>query len=63
MEQTEIVKLLNTKYSGKFVFEITDSNSEIVGFVNDGSFKNIIAIIEPTEIEMNKLIKHLESHI
>jgi len=62
MENREIVNLLNNKYKGKFIFEVTDNETEIVGFVDDTTFKQIIAVIEPTEIEMNKLIEHLEQH-
>jgi hypothetical protein len=61
MKNTEIVKTLNEKYKGRFVFDVTDSETEIVGFIDDGTFKNIIAVIEPTESEMNKLIGHIES--
>lgn len=62
MTQREIVENLNNKYKGKFIFEVTDSESEIVGFIDDGTFKNIVAVIEPTESEMNKLIQHIEKH-
>jgi hypothetical protein len=63
MKQTEIVKTLNEKYKGKFVFEVTDNESEIVGFVDDNTFEKIIAVIEPTESEMNSLINHLSKHL
>ena len=62
MKQPEIVKTLNDKYVGKYIFEVTDSESDIVGFVDDNTFQNIIAVIEPTEKEMTKLIKHIEDH-
>lgn len=62
MKQKEIVETLNNKYKGKFIFEVTDSESEIVGFVDDGTFKNIIAVIEPIESEMIRMIKHIEKH-
>tara|TARA_R110000737_G_scaffold338211_1_gene359037 strand:+ start:4257 stop:4451 length:195 start_codon:yes stop_codon:yes gene_type:complete len=62
MKQPEIVKTLNDKYVGKYIFEVTDSESDIVGFVDDNTFQNIIAVIEPTEKEMTKLIKHIENH-
>ena len=60
MNQKEIVECLNEKYKGRFVFEVTDSEDDIVGFADDGTFKNIIAVIEPTEQEMKNLIKHIE---
>ncbi len=63
MKNTEIVEHLNEKYKGKFIFETTDSDSEIVGFVDDQTFENIIAVIEPTETEMNKLIEHINQYI
>lgn len=62
MTQREIVENLNTKYKGKLIFEVTDSESEIVGFIDDGTFEKIVAVIEPTESEMNKLIQHIEKH-
>lgn len=62
MKQKEILEKLNTKYEGKYIFEVTDNESEIVGFVDDSTFQNIIAVIEPTEKEMNTLIKHIEGH-
>ena len=62
MKQKEILEKLNTKYEGKYIFEVTDNESEIVGFVDDSTFQNIIAVIEPTEKEMNILIKHIEGH-
>jgi len=62
MLEREIVDNLNEKYKGKFIFEITDVEQEIVGFVDDKTFKNIIAVIEPTESEMNRLIQHIEKY-
>ena len=62
MDKTEIVKTLNEKYKGKFVFDITDNQEEIVGFVDDKTFTQIIAVITPSESEMNRVIDHLEKH-
>ena len=62
MKQEDIVKCLNDKYEGQYIFEVTDSQSEIVGFVDDSTFKNIIAVIEPNESEMYKLINHIENY-
>jgi len=61
MKEKEIVEKLNEKYKGKFIFEVTDGGSDIVGFVDDNTFNNVIAIIEPTVSEMNKLISHISS--
>lgn len=64
MEVKEIVSILNNKFlDNGFIFEKTDDEKNIVGFVNDGTFKNIISVIEPTESEMNNVIKHIETHI
>jgi len=61
MKEKEIVEKLNEKYKGKFIFEVTDDGSDIVGFVDDNTFNNVIAVIEPTVSEMNKLISHISS--
>ena len=61
MKEKEIVEKLNEKYKGKFIFEVTDDGSDIVGFVDDNTFNNVIAVIEPTISEMNKLISHISS--
>jgi len=63
MKQTEILKTLNNKYKDRIIFEVTDNESEIVGFLDDGSFQNIVAVIEPTESEMNNLIKHIDKNL
>lgn len=61
MKEKEIVEKLNEKYKGRFIFEATDDGSDIVGFVDDETFNNVIAVIEPTVSEMNKLITHIEN--
>lgn len=61
MKEKEIVAKLNEKYKGRFIFEVTDDGSDIVGFVDDETFNNVVAVIEPTISEMNKLITHIEN--
>tara|TARA_R100000908_G_C3739822_1_gene136665 strand:- start:1219 stop:1413 length:195 start_codon:yes stop_codon:yes gene_type:complete len=61
MKEKEIVAKLNEKYKGKFIFEVTDDGGDIVGFVDDNTFNNVIAVIEPTVSEMNKLISHISN--
>jgi|TARA_R110000772_G_scaffold57747_6_gene130680 hypothetical protein len=61
MKEKEIVEKLNEKYKGRFIFEVTDDGSDIVGFVDDETFNNVVAVIEPTISEMNKLITHIEN--
>ena len=63
MKRNEIINKLNDRYEDKFVFEITDDETSIVGFLDDSTFKNIVAVIEPTESEMDKLITHIDKHI
>ena len=63
MKRHEIINKLNDRYEDKFVFEITDDETNIVGFLDDSTFKNIIAVIVPTESEMDKLITHIDKHI
>jgi len=62
MKPETIVEILNTKFKGKYIFEKTDTEDNIVGFVDDNTFKNIIAVLEPTEIEMYKVIEHITEH-
>jgi len=61
MKEKEIVEKLNEKYKGRFIFEVTDDGGDIVGFVDDETFNNVVAVIEPTISEMNKLITHIEN--
>jgi len=60
MEQKEILEKLNTKYKGELIFEVTDDGGDIVGFIDDGTFNSVVAVIEPTITEMNNLITHIE---
>ena len=62
MNKEDIVNKLNETYKGKYIFEITDDQNNIVGFVDDSSFKSVVAVIEPTVLEMDKLIAHIEKH-
>lgn len=62
MTKLEIQNYLNEKYKGQFIFSLTDSENEIVGFVDDGEFKNIICVLEPTEDEMLNFVKHVEKN-
>ena len=39
MEIKDIVNTLNEKYKGKFIFDSTDTKNEIVGFIDDDTFK------------------------
>jgi macrodomain Ter protein organizer (MatP/YcbG family) len=62
MKPETIVEILNAKFKGQYIFEKTDEEDNIVGFVDDETFKNIIAVFEPTEQEMSKVISHIEDH-
>jgi hypothetical protein len=63
MTPEKIVEILNNKFREiGYVFEKTDDEKNIVGFVDNGLFDNIIAVIDPTEEEMYKVIQHIEDH-
>ena len=62
MEVEQILEKLNSRYKNSYIWEITKDKQNIVGFVDDGTFKNIIAVIEPNENEMNLCIEHIDSH-
>lgn len=64
MKPEKIVEILNDKFrESGYVFEKTDNEENIVGFVDNGKFDNIIAVMDPTESEMYKLIEHIEKHL
>jgi hypothetical protein len=60
MAPKEIENYLNEKYKGQFIFSLEDSQQQIVAFVDNGTFQNIVGVIETTEEEMNNLINHIE---
>ena len=60
----QIVTLLNGKYNSLgYIFEKTDDEKNIVGFVDNKKFDSIIAVIDPTETEMYNLINHIDNEL
>lgn len=63
MTPEKIVKILNAKFKDVgYIFEKTDNEENIVGFIDNGKFDSIIAVIDPTESEMYKVIEHIEKY-